>query len=165
MRPIWGLADGPPIVTFQPIVPCAMARTPSAQRATPSPTGTPELEQGSVQDLKAEQALALIGIGLMRKLAAENSLAWMWNREEDTTVDGASLRQRLELVDLALRTAAPLTTAEVTHLMGARPGSPVVERGGLLARRQARNVWILSRTSPEAGGTAGHFQETPRRRF
>ncbi|MEB3325188.1 MAG: hypothetical protein VKM17_07600 [Cyanobacteriota bacterium] len=142
-----------------------MARTPSAQRATPSPTGTPELEQGSVQDLKAEQALALIGIGLMRKLAAENSLAWMWNGEEDTTVEGASLRQRLELVDLALRTAAPLTTAEVTHLMGARPGSPVVERGGLLARRQARNVWILSRTSPEAGGTAGHFQETPRRRF
>jgi len=118
-----------------------------------------------VQDLKAEQALALIGMGLMRKLAAEQSQSWMWNGEEDTSMDGASLRQRLELVDLALRTAAPLTTAEVTHLMGARPGSPVVERGGLLARRQSRNVWILSRTTPEAGGTAAHFQETPRRRF
>jgi len=107
-----------------------MARTPSAQRATPSPTGTPELDQGGVQDLKAEQALALIGMGLMRKLAAEQSQPWMWNGEEDTSMDGASLRQRLQLVDLALRTAAPLTPAEVTHLMGARPGSPVVERGG-----------------------------------
>jgi hypothetical protein len=165
MGPIWGLALGPPIVTFQPIVPCAMARTPSAQRANPSPTGTPELDQTSGQDLKAEQALALIGMGLMRKLAEENSLPWMWNGEEDATGEGGSLRQRLELVDLALRTAAPLTTAEVSHLMGARPGSPVVERGGLLARRQSRNVWILSRTSPEADGTGGHFQETPRRRF
>ena len=142
-----------------------MARTPSTQRATATPKETPELDHGSVQDLKAEQALALIGMGLMRKLAAENSLPWMWNGEEDITVDGSSLRQRLELVDLALRTAAPLTTAEVTHLMGARPGSPVVERGGLLASRQSRNVWILSRTSPDEGETAGHFQETPRRRF
>jgi hypothetical protein len=120
-----------------------------------------------VQGLKPEQALALIGMGLMRKLAAEgDSTPWLWTAEdESSSVDAPSLRQRLELVDLALRTSAPLTTAEVTHLMGARPGSPVVERGGLLARRQSRNVWILSRSDGGSGAGSGHFQESPRRRF
>lgn len=144
-----------------------MARTPSPQRADATTAGLPDLDQGSVQGLKPEQALALIGIGLMRKLAAEgDAVPWLFNPDEEpSAVDAPSLRQRLELVDLALRTAAPLTTAEVTHLMGARPGSAVVERGGLLARRQSRNVWILSRSGGEPGAPNGHFQETPRRRF
>ncbi|MEB3302529.1 MAG: hypothetical protein VKN56_11230 [Cyanobacteriota bacterium] len=144
-----------------------MARTPSPRRADASAADLQDLDAAGVQGLKPEQALALIGMGLMRKLAAEGDGApWMWSAEEDSSpVDGPSLRQRLELVDLALRTAAPLSTAEVTHLMGARPGSAVVERGGLLARRQSRNVWILSRSDSESAAAAGHFQETPRRRF
>lgn len=143
-----------------------MARTPSRQHAEGPSAGLPELDQGGIQGLKAEQALALIGMGLMRKLAAEgDSAPWLWTGEEDSScVDGPSLRQRLELVDLALRTGAPLSTAEVTHLMGARPGAPVVERGGLIARRSSRNVWTLTRSQGEATA-AGHFQETPRRRF
>jgi hypothetical protein len=143
-----------------------MARSPSSQQ-TDHPTGAlPEQDQGFMEGLKPEQALALIGMGLMRKLSEEgDSLPWLWSAEEESsTTDLPSLRQRLELVDLALRTSAPLTTAEVAHLMGARPGSPVVERGGLVARRQSRNVWILARTSEE-GSSARHFQETPRRRF
>lgn len=144
-----------------------MARTPSSPTSNGSTAGSPEFEQGAMHGLKAEQALALIGMGLMRKLAAEgDSLPWQWNEDDEpSAVDAPSLRQRLELVDLALRTAAPLTTAEVTHLMGARPGSGEVERGGLLARRQSRNVWILSRTQGEGASSANHFQETPRRRF
>jgi hypothetical protein len=143
-----------------------MARTPSTAQPTGSTAAADGFSAGHVQDLKAEQALALIGMGLMRKLAAEDALPWLWNGEDDNTaLDAVSLRQRLELVDLALRTAAPLTTAEVTHLMGAKPGSPVVERGGLQARRLSRNVWVLSRSDGEAGTAAGHFQETPRRRF
>lgn len=145
-----------------------MVRTPSAQRSDGHSGALPQFDQGAFQGLKAEQALALIGMGLMRKLTAEGeSFPWLWNGEDEspTSIELPSLRQRLELVDLALRTMAPLTTAEVTHLMGARPGSPVVERGGLVARRQSRNVWILSRATSEAGSTARHFQETPRRRF
>jgi hypothetical protein len=118
--------------------------------------------------MNAEQALALIGMGLVRKLMAEgDGGSWQWMGEESSAaVDVGSLRQRLELVDLAVRTAAPLTTAEVTHLLGARPGAPVVERGGLLARRRGRNVWILSRVGGEGSpAAAAHFQETPRRRF
>ena len=144
-----------------------MARTPSSHRADGSTTDGPEVNPGGMQGLKPDQALALIGLGLMRQLAADgHSAPWLWTGEvEASPLDAPSLRQRLELVDLALRTSAPLTTAEVTLLMGARPGSALVERGGLVARRLARNVWILSRSQGESGSAAGHFQETPRRRF
>jgi hypothetical protein len=143
-----------------------MAR-PSATKPVEAPEALHPSEQESLQDLPPERALALIGMGLMRKLAASaQDGPWLWNESEDGgAIDVQGLRQRLEMVELALRTAAPLTTAEVTHLMGARPGSAVVERGGLLARRQSRNVWILSRSQAEGGDPGGHFQETPRRRF
>jgi hypothetical protein len=136
------------------------------QSTNGSDAALPDQDHGFIQGLKPEQALALIGMGLMRKLSEEgDSLPWLWSGDEESSAtDLPSLRQRLELVDLALRTTAPLTTAEVAHLMGARPGSPVVERGGLVARRQSRNVWILSRSSEEASSVR-HFQETPRRRF
>ncbi|MEB3260909.1 MAG: hypothetical protein VKP63_09820 [Cyanobacteriota bacterium] len=145
-----------------------MARTPSTPLADPSaPDAAGPPHEPPTQEMNAEQALAFIGLGLMRKLMAEGELSpWLWTAEEGGgPVDVASLRQRLELVDLAVRTAAPLTTAEVTHLLGARPGAPVVERGGLLARRRGRNVWILSRGGEGNGAGAAHFQETPRRRF
>jgi hypothetical protein len=145
-----------------------MARTPSTPLAdTSTAGGTERTEESRLQEMNAEQALAFIGMGLMRKLMAEGEASpWTWAGEESAAaVDVSSLRQRLELVDLAVRTAAPLTTAEVTHLLGARPGAPVVERGGLLARRRGRNVWILSRGGDGSGASAVHFQETPRRRF
>lgn len=146
-----------------------MARSPSSPLADASAPDHGDLHpEARLQDMKAEQALAWIGMGLMRKVMAEaDANSWMWAGEDGNgTLDVSSLRQRLELVDLAVRTAAPLTTAEVTHLLGARPGAPVVERGGLLARRRGRNVWILSRGGEESStGSAVHFQETPRRRF
>jgi hypothetical protein len=97
-------------------------------------------------DQPQQQALALMGLGLMHRMAGNQATAWTWREEEDGgQADAQALRQRLESIDLAIRTAAPLSTAEVTHLLGARPGSAVVERGGLRARRQNRNVWVLSR--------------------
>lgn len=145
-----------------------MARTPSRPLRDATSSGSAQEDLDRVASLKPEQALALIGMGLMRKLAAEGDATnWLWSPEEEGSpaVDVPSLRQRLEMVELALRTSAPLSTAEVTHLLGARPGSPVVERGGLLARRQSRNVWILSRSMSDSSGAGGHFHETPRRRF
>jgi hypothetical protein len=146
-----------------------MARSSSTPLAeTSTPPAADHATESRVQDMNAEQALALIGMGLVRKLMAEGQDgSWLWMGEENgSAVDGSALRQRLELVDLAVRTAAPLTTAEVTHLLGARPGAPVVERGGLLARRRGRNVWTLSRGGGEgSSANAAHFQETPRRRF
>ena len=101
-------------------------------------------------ELKAEQALGLIGLGLMQKMSRDGSSAWDWSTESSNEkVDMSSLRQRLELTALAIETGAPLTTSEVTHLLGSRPGSSKVERGGLMARRISRNVWKLTKAERE----------------
>jgi hypothetical protein len=152
----------------------AEAATAEATTAEPFPgNGAPNLPewmaQAVQQGVKPEQALAFIGLGLMGKLAdGGRELPWIWNEDDDGgRVDGAALRQRLELVQLALQTGAPLSTAEVTHLLGARPGSAVVQRGGLTARRLSRNVWKLSRSNEDAerGGSTPSFSEGFRRRL
>ena len=74
------------------------------------------------------------------------------------------LRQRLELTALAVDSGAPLTTAEVTYLLGARPGTESVDRGGLTARRVSRNVWRLSRIDDSSGRGGGSFADDRFRR-
>ena len=99
-------------------------------------------------ELKAEQALGLIGLGLMQKMSNQDGSSWNWSRAEGSEkADLSALRQRLELIALAIQTGAPLSTSEVAHLLGARPGSSKTERGGLLAKRISRNVWKLSRSN------------------
>ncbi|MFM1811255.1 MAG: hypothetical protein RLZZ336_193 [Cyanobacteriota bacterium] len=116
--------------------------------------------------VRPEQALALVGMGLLQKMAANGELPWVWNESEDAgACDPGALRNRLELTDLALKTGAPLSTAEVTYLMGARPGAAVVERGGLKARRVSRNVWKLSQSSGSSESNSFSGFNDGRRRF
>ena len=85
-------------------------------------------------DLKAEQALGLIGLGLMQKMTREGNSNCNWFTEEtQEQADLMALRQRLELTALAIETGAPLSTADVTQLLGARPGSAEAERGWLIS--------------------------------
>jgi len=122
-----------------------MAAKPPASNGTANGS-TPVQPQPDA--VRPEQALALVGMGVLQKMAANGELPWVWNEGEDAgACDPGALRHRLELTDLALKTGAPLSTAEVTYLMGARPGAAVVERGGLKARRVSRNVWKLSQSS------------------
>lgn len=133
------------------------------------------ISQGIDQGVKPDQALAFIGLGLMRRmLGAGVDPAWVWSEAAESSstqgsADLSQLRQRLELTRLAIDTGAPLNTAEVTQLMGARPGGSVVERGGLRARRLSRNVWQLSRCGDDgqrtSGGGSGGYQESFRRRL
>ena len=106
-----------------------------------------DAESATLQSqLKAEQALGLVGLGLMQKLTTEGKSGLNWLLEEnEEKADLVSLRQRLELTSLAIETGAPLSTAEVTQLLGAKPLSAKAERGGLSAKRISRNVWKLSR--------------------
>jgi len=53
------------------------------------------------------------------------------------------LRRRLAALRDAVDLGAPLSTAEVGLLLGARPGGAEVLRGRLRAVRQARNVWTI----------------------
>ena len=150
-----------------------VAGTAEATRATeavPSaePAALPDwMRQAVEQGVRPEQALGLIGLGLMRRLSRDGEdLPWIWSDEEDGgSADLVALRQRLELTQLALHTGAPLSTAEVTQLMGARPGGGVVQRGGLTARRLSRNVWKLSRSGEEGERGGSSFSEGFRRRL
>ena len=58
---------------------------------------------------------------------------------------GAMPLLRPFITSFARTVSHSLLTAEVTMLLGARPGTERVERGGLVARRVSRNVWNLSR--------------------
>ncbi len=101
-------------------------------------------------ELKAEQALGLIGIGLMQKMSQEGVSGWDFPAQfNNDKADLIALRQRLELTALAIETGAPLTTSEVTHLLGAKPGSAKTERGGLTATRISRNVWRLAKAEKD----------------
>ena len=106
-------------------------------------------EQSSVKavDLNADQALGMVSFGLMQRLAQDGQadLPWLETKSSSETEQVRQLRQRLELTSLALETGAPLSTSEVSFLMGARPGAERVQRGGLVARKVSRNVWRLSR--------------------
>ena len=96
-------------------------------------------------ELKPEQALGLVGLGLMQKITSEgqSGINWLFGEGNDKA-DIKALKQRLELTSLALETGAPLTTAEVSLILGTRPNSTNFERAGLVAKRLSRNVWRLS---------------------
>jgi len=117
-------------------------------------------------EVNAEQALGLVSYTLMQRLASEGQAEMPWLETEENSHAGMvrQLRQRLELTSLAVESGAPLTTAEVTYLLGARPGTDSVERGGLRARRVSRNVWRLSRMDDSNSGDSGSFSDDRFRR-
>ena len=83
----------------------------------------------------------------MQKLSLKDpSFSWLEEAKPDQ-LNLKKLRDRLELTELALNTGAPLTTSEVSILIGAKPGKSKIERGGILATKIARNVWKLSKIS------------------
>jgi len=61
----------------------------------------------------------------------------------ETDGDLRRLRYRLAALRDAVDLGAPLSTAEVSLLLGARPGGGEVTRGHLRAVRQGRNVWTI----------------------
>ena len=118
-------------------------------------------------ELNAEQAIGLVSYGLMQRLANEGQvdLPWMDSAGNEAADALRQLRQRLELTALAIDTGAPLTTNEVSLLLGARPGAETVERGGLKARRVSRNVWKLSRLDDSDSNGSSFRDDRFRRRL
>ncbi|MDC3077770.1 hypothetical protein OA324_00480 [Prochlorococcus sp. AH-716-O05] len=101
----------------------------------------------SENELSPDQTLGLVSLSLMQKLSQKDpSFSWLGEIKPDQ-LNLKNLRDRLELTELAIKTGAPLTTSEVSILMGAKPGKSKIERGGLLAIKVARNVWKLSKLS------------------
>ena len=101
----------------------------------------------SENELSPDQTLGLVSLSLMQKLSQKDpSFSWLVDTKPDQ-INLKKLRDRLELIELAINTGAPLTTSEVSILMGAKPGKSKIERGGLLATKIVRNVWKLSKLS------------------
>ena len=99
-------------------------------------------------EINPEQALGLVSLSLMQKLSDKGMADLNWLKE-DEKCDSYELRQRLELTSLAIETGAPLSTSEVSKLLGVRPGSSKLERGALIAKKISRNVWRLMKSSQE----------------
>ena len=113
-------------------------------------TVSQEQESNAVEsnsEINPDQALGLVSLGLMQKLTNKGLSDLNWLREDiNEKADLNELRQRLELTSLAIETGAPLSTAEVSRLLGVRPISSKVERGGLTAKKLSRNVWKLTKS-------------------
>ena len=101
------------------------------------------------KELSPDQTLGLVSLTLMQKLSQRDpSFSWLIDDNKDLK-NMKNLRNRLELIDLAIKTGAPISTAEVSFLMGAKPGKSRVERGGLVAIKVSRNVWRIAKNSNE----------------
>jgi len=113
----------------------------SQKKSISSLTGT--------EDFSTDKTLGLVSLSLMQKLSKKDpTFSWLID-ENPESKNLNNLRNRLELTDLAIKTGAPLSTAEVSILMGAKPGQSKVERGGLLATKISRNVWKISKLNDE----------------
>tara|TARA_B100000214_G_scaffold229596_1_gene167379 strand:- start:281 stop:649 length:369 start_codon:yes stop_codon:yes gene_type:complete len=101
------------------------------------------------EELNTDKTLGLVSLSLMQKLSQKDpTFSWLTG-EDSESKNLNNLRNRLELTELAIKTGAPLSTSEVSVLMGAKPGKSKVERGGLLATKIARNVWKISKLNDE----------------
>ena len=105
---------------------------------------------GDRTELSSDQTLGLVSLSLMQKLSQKDpSFSWL-TEDNPETLNLKKMRDRLELTDLALKTGAPLSTSEVSALMGAKPGKSRIERGGIIAIKLSRNVWKLSKSNNES---------------
>lgn len=68
--------------------------------------------------------------------------------------DPAPFLARLEAAERAIRSGLGLTTLEVSWIIGVKPGSSPLERGGIRATRTGWNCWRLSAVSGESGDDA-----------
>ena len=114
-----------------------------------SPHKNPIKASSENRDLNTDQTLGLVSLTLMQKLSQKDpSFSWLIDDNKDLR-NMKNFRNRLELTDLAIKTGAPISTAEVSFLMGAKPGKSRVERGGLIAIKVSRNVWKIAKNSSE----------------
>ena len=114
-----------------------------------SPHKNPIKASSENRDLSPDQTLGLVSLTLMQKLSQKDpSFSWLIDDNKDLR-NMKNFRNRLELIDLAIKTGAPISTAEVSFLIGAKPGKSRVERGGLIAIKVSRNVWKIAKNSSE----------------
>ncbi len=126
----------------------------------PGPTGKGRVAWVSAEDADTIRAAATrvknkeiriadLAIGLQRRQTPQTAISTGSAMSADSP-DAAPFLARLEAADKAIRSGLGLTTDETAWILGVKPGSAVVTRGGITATRTARNCWRLqSADSPD----------------
>ena len=65
--------------------------------------------------------------------------------ESAESADPAPFLARLDAAERAVRSALGLTTAEASWILGVRPGSTPLVRGGLTITRTGWNCWLITK--------------------
>jgi len=125
----------------------AWIRTPDAERLTDAAQAV-AAKRATIGTFEALAAGAVVKAPQSPQTL--QTLAEVESAESAASADGAELLQRIEAAAGAVALGFPLSTAELAWVIGARPGGPLVTRGGLTATRTARNVWRLSAASAES---------------
>ena len=69
--------------------------------------------------------------------------------------DSGAFLARLEAAERAIRSGLGLTTAEVSWILGVKPGGSPITRGGITATRTGWNCWRLEATPSADSADAG----------
>lgn len=100
---------------------------------------------GLADRLRSGESMAQLEASSITALAAVNPSETVADDPDPvgSPFDPALLQARLEAAEKAIATGLPLTTREVSWLLGARPGAASVQRGRVVAERHGRNCWTL----------------------
>ena len=102
-------------------------------------------EQVAIMDAAAEQVAAGRSIAELTAITARPRTAV---NVTDEGQGGKALLPRLEAAERAIRSGLPLSTAEVTWILGVRPGATIgttITRGGIAITHHGPDVWSLEK--------------------
>lgn len=110
-------------------------------------TAALQVHRGEVRiaDLAAGLSPALI-TPLQHRRTPQTAIAAVAAPSPDSA-DTAAFLARLEAAERAIASGLGLSTAEVTWVLGVRPGSSPLTRGGIICTRTGWNCWRLERYS------------------
>ena len=102
---------------------------------------------------RKEVRIADLAVGLQRRQTPQ-TLARSVSAGSADSPDPAPFLARLEAAERAISSGLGLSTNETHWILGVRPGSSPLTRGGITATRTGYNCWRLeSADSPDGGGS------------
>ena len=102
---------------------------------------------------RGEVRIADLAHGLQRRQTPQ-TLARAVSAGSADSPDPAPFLARLEAAERAIASGLGLSTNETAWILGVRPGSSPLTRGGITATRTGRSCWRLeSADSPDGGGS------------
>jgi hypothetical protein len=101
---------------------------------------------------RKEVKIGELAHGLQRLQSPQTAMAAQ-SAGSPESADPAPFLARLEAAERAIRSGLGLTTNETAWILGVKPGSSPLTRGGITATRTGWNCWrLVSADSPYAGG-------------